>query len=149
MTDYDNTDRGSFFKPRADESLLVQGELNSNGSDYRIVIIKASLPDGGTARDIYVKAGTLYENDKSLNQKLPDFSGPITMPDGDKRRIACWKTISKDGNTKYLSARIGDSTPRVQNEEPKEPARDQTIVDESKVNETVLGDIDDPDEIPW
>ena len=144
--DYDNTDRGSFFKPRADESLLVQGELNSNGSEYRIVIIKASLPDGGTARDVYVKAGTLYENDKSLNEKAPDFSGPVTMPSQDKRRIACWKTISKDGNTKFLSARIGDSTPRVE-EEPK--ARDQTIVDESKENESVLGDIDDADEIPF
>ena len=47
--DYDNTDRGSFFKPRADESLLVQGKLNSEGSEYRIAIVKASLPDGGTA----------------------------------------------------------------------------------------------------
>ena len=51
--DYDNTDRGSFFKPRADESLLVQGKLDSNGTEHRIVIIKASLPDGGTARDVY------------------------------------------------------------------------------------------------
>ena len=50
--DYDNTDRGSFFKPRADESLLVQGKLNSEGSEYRIAIVKASLPDGGTARDV-------------------------------------------------------------------------------------------------
>ena len=54
------------------------------------------------------------------------------MPDGDKRRIACWKTLSKDGNTKFLSARIGDSTPRKQdNNDNEEPAKDQTIVDES------------------
>ena len=66
--DYDNTDRGSFFKPRADESLLVQGKLNSEGSEYRVAIVKASLPDGGTARDVYVKVGTMYENDKSLNE---------------------------------------------------------------------------------
>ena len=120
-----------YFKPRADENLLVQGKLNSEGSEYRVAIVKASLPDGGTARDVYVKVGTMYENDKSLNEKAPDFSGPVTMPSQDKRRIACWKTVSKDGNTKFLSARIGDSTPRV------EPARDQTIVDESKVNESV------------
>ena len=63
MMDYDNTDRGSFFKPRADESLLVQGKLNSNGNEYRMVVIKASLPDGGNARDLYVKVGTLFEND--------------------------------------------------------------------------------------
>ena len=116
MMDYDNTDRGSFFKPRADESLLVQGKLNSEGSEYRIAIVKASLPDGNTARDVYVKVGTMYENDKSLNEKAPDFSGPVTMQNQDKRRIACWKTISKDGNTKFLSARIGDKTPRVGDE---------------------------------
>ena len=138
--DYDNTDRGSFFKPRADESLLVQGKLDSNGTEHRIVIIKASLPDGGTARDVYVKVGTMYENDKSLNEKAPDFSGPVTMPSQEKRRIACWKTISKDGNTKFLSARIGDSTPRVE-----EPVTNQTIVED----ESVLGDINDPDEIPF
>ena len=110
--DYDNTDRGSFFKPRADESLLVQGKLNSKGDEHRIVIIKASLPDGGTARDVYAKIGTMYENDKSLNEKSPDFSGPVQLPNQEKRRIACWKTVSNDGNTKFLSARIGDRTPR-------------------------------------
>ena len=113
MMDYDNTDRGSFFKPRADESLLVQGKLNSNGDEHRIVVIKASLPDGGTARDVYVKVGTMYENDKSLNEKSPDFSGPVQLPNQEKRRIACWNTVSNDGNTKFLSARIGDRTPRV------------------------------------
>jgi len=113
MMDYDNTDRGSFFKPRADESLLVQGKLDSNGTEHRIVIVKASLPDGGTARDVYAKVGTMYENDKSQNEKSPDFSGPVTLPNQDSRRIACWKTVSKDGNTKFLSARIGDKTPRV------------------------------------
>ena len=111
--DYDNTDRGSFFKPRADESLLVQGKLNSKGDEHRIVIIKASLPDGGTARDVYAKIGTMYENDKSLNEKSPDFSGPVQLPNQEKRRIACWKTVSNDGNTKFLSARIGDRAPRV------------------------------------
>ena len=130
-----------YFKPRADESLLVQGKLNSDGSDYRIVIIKASLPDGGTARDVYVKVGTMYENDKSLNEKAPDFSGPVTMPDQEKRRIACWKTVSQDGNTKFLSARIGDSTPRVR------IARTCKRSNYNKENESVLGDIDDPDEI--
>jgi hypothetical protein len=113
MMDYDNTDRGSFFKPRADESLLVQGKLNSNGDEHRIVIIKASLPDGGTARDVYAKIGTMYENDKSQNEKSPDFSGPVQLPNQEKRRIACWKTVSNDGNTKFLSARIGDRTPRI------------------------------------
>ena len=113
MMDYDNTDRGSFFKPRADESLLVQGKLNSKGDEHRIVIIKASLPDGGTARDVYAKIGTMYENDKSQNEKSPDFSGPVQLPNQEKRRIACWKTVSNDGNTKFLSARIGDRTPRV------------------------------------
>jgi uncharacterized protein (DUF736 family) len=97
----------------SDESLLVQGKLNSNGNEYRMVVVKASLPDGGTARDLYVKVGTLFENDKSQNEKSPDFSGPIELPNQEKRRLACWKTVSNDGNTKFLSARIGDKTPRV------------------------------------
>jgi len=128
--DYDNTDRGSFFKPRADESLLVQGKLNSNGDEHRIVIIKASLPDGGTARDVYVKIGTMYENDKSQNEKSPDFSGPVQLPNQEKRRIACWRTVSKDGDTKFLSARIGDRTPRVGEETVTINNDDTEVIDE-------------------
>jgi len=128
--DYDNTDRGSFFKPRADESLLVQGKLNSKGDEHRIVIIKASLPDGGTARDVYAKIGTMYENDKSLNEKSPDFSGPVQLPNQEKRRIACWKTVSNDGNTKFLSARIGDRTPRVGEDTVTIDNDDTEVIDE-------------------
>ena len=130
MMDYDNTDRGSFFKPRADESLLVQGKLNSNGDEHRIVIIKASLPDGGTARDVYAKIGTMYENDKSQNEKSPDFSGPVQLPNQEKRRIACWKTVSNDGNTKFLSARIGDRTPRVGEDTVTVNNDDTEVIDE-------------------
>ena len=130
MMDYDNTDRGSFFKPRADESLLVQGKLNSNGDEHRIVIIKASLPDGGTARDVYAKIGTMYENDKSQNEKSPDFSGPVQLPNQEKRRIACWKTVSNDGNTKFLSARIGDRTPRVGEDTVTINNDDTEVIDE-------------------
>ena len=128
--DYDNTDRGSFFKPRADESLLVQGKLNSKGDEHRIVIIKASLPDGGTARDVYAKIGTMYENDKSQNEKSPDFSGPVQLPNQEKRRIACWKTVSNDGNTKFLSARIGDRTPRVGEDTVTINNDDTEVIDE-------------------
>ena len=128
--DYDNTDRGSFFKPRADESLLVQGKLNSKGDEHRIVIIKASLPDGGTARDVYAKIGTMYENDKSLNEKSPDFSGPVQLPNQEKRRIACWKTVSNDGNTKFLSARLGDRTPRVGEDTVTINNDDTEVIDE-------------------
>ena len=130
MMDYDNTDRGSFFKPRADESLLVQGKLNSKGDEHRIVIIKASLPDGGTARDVYAKIGTMYENDKSLNEKSPDFSGPVQLPNQEKRRIACWKTVSNDGNTKFLSARIGDRTPRIGEDTVTINDDDTEVIDE-------------------
>ena len=140
MTDYDNTDRGSLFKPRADESLLVQGKLNSQGDEFRLVVVKASLPDGNTARDVYQKVGTMYENDTALNEKSPDFSGPITLGGQDKRRIAAWKTVSKDGNTKFLSCRIGDSTPR-QNDVT-------TTAQEIENDEVILGG-ENPDDIPF
>ena len=112
MMDYDTTNKGSFFKPRANETYLVQGKLDSNGTEHRIVVIKAGLPDGGNARDVYVKVGTLFENEKT-SENAPEFSGPIELPNEEKRRLACWKSVSKDGQTKYLSARVGDKTPRV------------------------------------
>ena len=110
---------------------LCKNKLNSEGSEYRIAM-QASLPDGGTARDVYVKVNTMYENDKSLNEKAPDFSGKSPY---DKRSVGLLvrKTVSKMASAKFLSARIGDSTQVV------EPARDQTIIE----NESVLGGVDD------
>jgi len=131
--DYDNTDRGSLFKPRADESLLVQGKMDSNRDEYRIVIIKSSLPDGKIARDVYQKVGTMYENEKT-NEKAPDFSGPVQFNGQEKRRMAAWKTVSKDGSTKFLSCRVGDSTPRS---------------DGFSNNQTIDHHIDDDVEIPF
>ena len=127
--DYDNTDKGSFFKPRANESYLVQGKLDSNGTEHRIVIIKAGLPDGGNARDVYVKVGTLFENEKTT-ENAPEFSGPIELPNQEKRRLACWKSVSKDGETKYLSARVGDRTPRVDDEVVTVNNDDTEVIDE-------------------
>jgi|TARA_R110000851_G_scaffold266251_1_gene418751 hypothetical protein len=142
--DYDNTDRGSLFKPRADESLLVQGKIDSNRSEYRLVIIKSSLPDGKTARDVYQKVGTMYENDKNGNEKAPDFSGPVMFNGQDKRRIAAWKTVSKDGATKFLSCRVGDSTPRT------DGFSDNSVsIEQIKATATdVEGDLSE-DEIPF
>ena len=71
---------------------------------------------------------------------MPDYSGPVDIPQQGKRRLACWKTVSQDGNTKFLSARIGDSTPRI-----ADTTKDQTIIE----NESVLGDDNDPDDIPF
>ena len=142
--DYDNTDRGSLFKPRADESLLVQGKIDSNRNEYRLVIIKSSLPDGKTARDVYQKVGTMYENDKNGNEKAPDFSGPVMFNGQDKRRIAAWKTVSKDGATKFLSCRVGDSTPRT------DGFSDNSVsIEQIKATATdVEGDLSE-DEIPF
>ena len=128
------------YRTLNNHSITGQFTVNSDGDEFRLVVIKASLPDGGTARDVYQKVGTMYENDKSLNEKSPDFSGPITLQGQDKRRIAAWKTVSKDGNTKFLSCRIGDSTPR-QNDVT-------TNAQEIENNEVILGG-ENPDDIPF
>ena len=90
---------------------------------------------------LYLSTGILsFASYKSLNEKSPDFSGPITLQGQTKRRIAALKTVSKDGNTKFLSCRIGDSTPK-----KDDVVTDQTVVEHEPVN---LGG-EDPDDIPW
>ena len=104
--DYDNTDRGSFFKPRADESLLVQGKLDSQGTEYRIAVVKASLPDGNTARDVYVKVGTMYENDKSLNEKAE-------LPSIDINNQNCFHLTSRFGHEQLPATRSASAHTRL------------------------------------
>jgi hypothetical protein len=117
MADYDNTDKGAAFKPFDKQRLILQGKVNDGGREKKVVLIKDETKSGKQIIEIFEKVGTLFPNEKKESESAPDYTGPIT--DGNReRRLAAWKRI-KDGNP-YMTFAVSDQRGDGAKSEPKE-----------------------------
>ena len=101
--DYDNTNKGAAFKPFDTQSLILQGKLNDDGKDMKVVLVRDKTRDGKTIIEVFEKVGVLFENDKKGNDAAPDYTGPIN----EFRRLAAWRK-SKDGQA-YMTMAVSEA----------------------------------------
>jgi len=99
---YDNLDKGAAFKPFSKQKLILQGKVNSNGNDRKIVLIKDETKAGKAIIEVFEKVGTLFVNEKKEAEAAPDYTGPLW-----NRRLAAWKRV-KDGNP-YMTFAVSDA----------------------------------------
>jgi hypothetical protein len=99
---YDDTNRGAAFTPFPTQQMILQGRLNVEGADKKVMLVRDKTRDGKQIIEVYEKAGTLFDNDKKENGSAPDYSGPF----GDSKRLAGWKKM-KDGKP-YMSFQVSD-----------------------------------------
>ena len=105
MTEYDNTNKGVMFKPYDDQRLALQGKLDIEGNELRVIAIRQPLTKGGEpVLVLYEQTGILYPNDKKGNDKAPEYSGPIDRH--ARLKMAGWKG-EKDGNH-YLQLKVSE-----------------------------------------
>ena len=104
MAEYDNTNSGAAFKPFDTQRMILQGKLNNQGHDSKIVLVADQTKAGMKIIEVYQKLGVMFENDKKGNEKAPDYSGPV---DDTKLKLAGWKK-SKDGGN-YMSLALSES----------------------------------------
>ena len=105
MPDYDNTNSGVTFPPYEDQHFILQGKVDVEGSEGRIVVMKEKLSrDGEPILVLYQRCGVLFANDKKGVEKAPDYSGPLDMH--PNHRIAAWRG-EKDGKN-YLSLKVSE-----------------------------------------
>ena len=101
--DYDNTNRGAAFKPFDTQSLILQGKLNDDGKDMKVVLVRDKTRDGKTIIEVFEKVGVLFENDKKGNENAPDYTGPIN----EFRRLAAWRK-TKDSQA-YMTMSVSEA----------------------------------------
>ena len=104
MAEYDNTNSGAAFKPFDTQRMILQGKLNNQGNDSKIVLVADQTKAGMKIIEVYQKLGVMFENNKNGNEKAPDYSGPV---DDTKLKLAGWKK-SKDGGN-YMSLALSES----------------------------------------
>jgi hypothetical protein len=107
MADYDNTNSGAAFKPFDSQRMILQGKMNIDGNDRKVVMVADSTRDGKNIIEVYQKVAVLFDNDKKGNEAAPDYSGPIDEYATNKdMRIAAWKRQKDGGN--YMSMQISE-----------------------------------------
>ena len=113
MAEYDNTDKGAAFKPFNTQKFILQGKLNDDGTERKIILIKDQTKSGKQIIEVFEKAGTLFVNEKKESENAPDYTGPISSIVSD-RRMAAWKRM-KDGNP-YMTFAVSNA--RAKEESP-------------------------------
>jgi len=98
---YDDSNRGAAFTPFPTQRLILQGKINVDGRDMKIVNIMDETRDGKQIIEVYQKVGVLFQNDNN-KESAPDYTGPLL----EDKRIAAWKRM-KD-NKPYMSFVVSD-----------------------------------------
>lgn len=104
--EYDNTNTGGAWHPFPEQKFILQGNVDINSKDHKIVCIQNVTKDGQRTITLYQKMGILFENDKKGNELAPDYSGPLD--DHDKLRIAGWRKKSQDDDKMYIRLRVSE-----------------------------------------
>lgn len=102
MAEYDDTNRGAAFTPFPTQKMILQGKVNVEGIDHKVILVKDTTRDGTEIIEMYTKMGAMFDNDKKGNESAPDYSGPV----GSDKRIAGWRRMKDD--KPYMSFQITD-----------------------------------------
>jgi len=112
MTEYDNTDTGAAFTPFTTQRLILQGKINSGGTDMKVTCVMDETKDGKQIIEIYQKVGVLFQNE-GMKEGAPDYTGPLF----DDKRLAAWKKMKDD--KPYMSFSVSDKLDKGQYTEGK------------------------------
>lgn len=107
---YDDSNRGAAFTPFPTQRLILQGKINVDGNDMKIVNIMDETRDGKQIIEVYQKVGVLFQN-MSDKEAAPDYTGPLF----ENKRIAAWKRMKDD--KPYMSFNISDKMEGQQQQE--------------------------------
>ena len=107
MAEYDNTNSGAVFKPFETMKMILQGKVNLEGNERKIVLVADKTKQDKKIIEVYQKVAVLFEDDKGNNEQRPDYSGLVEDYATDKNmRIAAWKRVK--GDNKYMSLSISE-----------------------------------------
>jgi hypothetical protein len=107
MAEYDDTNRGAAFTPFPTQQMILQGKLNLEGVDNKVILVKDKTKDGTEIIEVYQKMAAMFVNDKRGNEAAPDYSGPVGEKGSpNEKRIAGWRRMKDE--KPYMSFQISD-----------------------------------------
>ena len=124
--EYDNKNSGAVFQPFPNNDFILEGKLDIEGSEHKIVMIRSMTKAGRVIIKCYTELCALFENDNALSAS-PDYTGNcherFEINPGTKLRLAAWKK-QHSGNKNYLSLQVSENKrPADQPSTKEEPAK--------------------------
>ena len=101
MSDYDNTNKGSLFRPNEKTpAVSLEGTINIDGVDHNVIVTKRTNDSGKEWWDVYFLNGKLFKND-SDKEGAPNVRGFIGTSEQKLKDIAAWRNKSSKGVVYY------------------------------------------------
>lgn len=101
MAEYQQKENtGNVFQPLPDQSLILTGKLDVDGTVKHVNLMKDTTADNKPVVFIYERIGYLMKDDDANDDnKRPHYKGKFT---DETKEISAWKKISQKGNN-YLN----------------------------------------------
>ena len=119
--EYDNTNNGAVFEPFPNNDFILEGKLDIEGAEHKLVVIRSTTKGGKVMLKCYTELCAMFEND-NMNENAPNYTGNLherfEIKSGTKLRMAAWKK-QHSGNKNYLSLQVSEN--QKQNEDLHPP----------------------------
>ena len=105
--EYDSENSGAVFPPFADQKYILQGEIDIEKSNHKLVVVKGKTKQGVDIIKFYTELCAIFPN-QSTNQNAPDYTGKLNDSWNVKNnRIAAW--VKEYQDKKYMSLQFSES----------------------------------------
>jgi len=109
--EYDNTNNGAVFEPFPNNDFILEGKLDIEGAEHKLVVIRSTTKGGKVMLKCYTELCAMFEND-NMNENAPTYTGNLherfEIQPGTKLRMAAWKK-QHSGNKNYLSLQVSEN----------------------------------------
>ena len=72
--EYDNKNNGAVFQPFPNNDFILEGKLDIDGSEHKLVVIRSTTKGGKVMLKCYTELCAMFEND-NLKSGSPDYTG--------------------------------------------------------------------------
>ena len=130
--EYDNKNNGAVFQPFPNNDFILEGKLDIDGSEHKLVVIRSTTKGGKVMLKCYTELSAMFEND-NLKSGSPDYTGNcherFEINTGTKLRLAAWKK-QHSGNKNYLSLQVSENQKQNNDQSKKESTPSTPLLDD-------------------
>ena len=104
---YDNTNKGALWKIKDDYKVIMNGNINMEGHDRRVIAVSRKNAQGEPTISLYEEIGNLKKHE-SENDRAPSAKGVLDVRKLENTKsVGAWKKNKKDGE-EFWSISLGD-----------------------------------------
>lgn len=109
---YDNKNTAALFPSAPQGNIVGSGKVFFGDVQKRTILVDDVTPSGKSITRIFVEVGALWPQENKTNEKAPDFTGKLEIPNTDCDQIALWTRQSKNTGDEFWTGTISKRQPK-------------------------------------